>query len=518
MSQSSNATPEKEQIKMKSSHNSTDDQEKEQLKNEISRLKESLSQNDSFRERAINAEAKISSLQKSIDDLLQQINNLTLQNTKLLKEIASLNNQKVINPSNGEPKNESISNNTTSKEKQNRSNDIQKLQNTILTMQEKFQQELAFRDDLISRLRSSIHVEDDSTEKGKSSPKQKFKKQKLTKKQIDAMRQFIIIESDDTSTQTSDSQTEKQLFEQKYLKKKNELILLKQQYEELKDDSNNQIKKTKENLDEVRQKFHLLKKKYVDLKEDFSSLQVCYQAVVQKAETLSSELQKTKHPLKNHNDDNDFPKITIKTHECNNNNKIINQEEKNKYKEMKKRAQKAEKETAELRCFLQILAKNEKNFDNLNLKNQDIINQLNQLGIKIDRLENRDDKNQFQKVKKNDFNVDPYTSHRKNKNKNDYKDRKIINDYQEPYQQQRMQINDYQYEYFNQNKNDDDVYKVYFSPKRNKNKNVSRKDSYSPQRARKKDFQDSISSLSNRSKSVKKEPQNLPQWRKFKDF
>ncbi|KAK8866617.1 hypothetical protein M9Y10_009583 [Tritrichomonas musculus] len=532
MNQSSKETQENEQNpEKKKQHKKKDqDQEKEKLKSDVSKLKETLSKTDSLRERAENAEAKISSLEQSNTALSQQINTLTLQNSQLLNELALLRNQKITNL------NEDISQNKFAPiymqpnipphETSKINNDIQQLQKTIYRMQEKHLEELAFRDDLIERLRANINfnAEYDQTEMNEAKKRnQKLKqqlkqqenvKQMLSKKKKNLKKNIVIsedIEDSYHSPKVPNSPTDHQILEQKYLKKKNKLTLIRQQYEELEEESRIKIKKTKENLDEVREKFQLLKKKYVDLKEDFSSLQLCYQAVVQKAEALSAELQKTSSPSKSHHAVNDFPPITIEKHSSH--TKMVkhhddkNSKEKTKYHEMKKRAERAEEDVSQLRCLIKILASNEKNFDKLNLHNQNIIGQLDALGIKIDRLEHEKEQHKISLSTQN----------------------RNMNDYQGKYSNQKKRTVEYPESYSTQ-KNRIESYTESYSIQKKKKKN--RSSSNSPQRKKSSDFQDSdsphrrsgyeyhdsFSSPKKRSSSAKKETRKLPQWRQFQDF
>ncbi|OHT15100.1 hypothetical protein TRFO_14452 [Tritrichomonas foetus] len=359
------------------------DVEKEQIKNDISILKNGLEKVESFQQRAITAESKVAVLQQINSSLSQQINDLTSQNAQLINDLATFRNPEYLNTQNKSFKKQIISTQAqlsmNNQESYVHSNEIKQLQNIIVEMQNKHQQDLEMRDNLISKLRANANISHPSLNENS---------------QITQISSSVIQEPDNLFDKQNAHNNQQQL-----IKYQNENLLLEKQLTHIKHEfaeykkkskkhnekSKNNGKKLEKELDETRKKFHILKKKYVQNKEDFISLQTSYHSVVMKSESLNSELQKLKNRKSKNEELIKFSNEKQILHDkINKAEETIAQERDNAH-QMKMRAEKAEAELTQLRYILKIMANNEKNMQKIDEDNENIIEQMGKLGFKLDR-------------------------------------------------------------------------------------------------------------------------------------
>ena len=360
------------------------DIEKEQLKNEIKNLKELLQESDSLRQRAMTAESKITILQQMNNSLSQQINDLTVQNANLVKDISQLQNQYLIDQENGQIKNRFAAAQAqismTQQESFVYSNEIKQLKNTIIEMQTKHQQELDQKDNIINKLQKKINNLECQIKENQKKIK----------------------------TQNRQNQTEAKPKEQNQNQPQNQFFLLTKKYEASEEKMKNKIKKTKKQLEELQRKFHLLKKKYVEKEKEHANVQSTYQAAIIRADSISSELKKQKSYIEDlekklaqkemmkNVDIEEFNQLKYEYEELHNQlmeaEQIISQAKDDNYA-LKQKVEKDEGELIQLRCLMKIMS----GFDGKNSKgrqyDENIFDQIESLN---QRLNNLDRENHYQ--------------------------------------------------------------------------------------------------------------------------
>lgn len=326
-----------DQIQLLQNQLKTCEIEKIQLKNELFKLQENLSQMQLIREKAAENESKLASVQKINLSLTQQINQLKQQNSQLLQELSAQQNQNLADRN--EPNDAEIALKT--KENQLLQTEINQLNQKMKSLDERHQIELAMRDDLIIKLKESL----------KSSKHSK------------GDRTFEL---------------DYEQLANKYLKKKSELLLFKQQFEEELKSNECLLHNANNECGEIKKKFHLLKKKYNDQKTELSSLKSSNEKLVKQLESMSFDLQRMNSHF--------IPSYPNDYYQNQFNHPISYVQGSNDIQELKDRAEKAENELLELRCLLKVMTKDNQKVKQPQRNMNSLYNQLEELGNKIDHL------------------------------------------------------------------------------------------------------------------------------------